>query len=355
MEDYKIKVGITQGDINGIGYEIIIKTLADNRVLDFCVPVIYGSSKVAAFHRKSIEAPSFNLNVINNASEINTKRINIINCVDEEIKVELSKSTSIGGEAAIASLERATKDLKNGLIDVLVTAPINRKNISSELFNFQGHTEYLEHQFGQQGDALMLLVSDVMRIAIVTGHLPLKKVPEILTEKIIIDKLQTLVKTLTQDFAIRKPRIAVLGLNPHAGDNERLGKEEQEIIIPALQKAKDAGIICVGPFAADSFFGSGSFSRYDAVLAMYHDQGICAFKAINSDIGINYTASLPIIRTAPTHGPEYEIAGQNLASEESFRASLYLACDIYNNRKIYEEITKNSLKKQKIEISGVVE
>jgi 4-hydroxythreonine-4-phosphate dehydrogenase len=211
MEDYKIKVGITQGDINGIGYEIIIKTLADNRVLDFCVPVIYGSSKVAAFHRKSIEAPSFNLNVINNASEINTKRINIINCVDEEIKVELSKSTSIGGEAAIASLERATKDLKNGLIDVLVTAPINRKNISSELFNFQGHTEYLEHQFGQQGDALMLLVSDVMRIAIVTGHLPLKKVPEILTEKIIIDKLQTLVKTLTQDFAIRKPRIAVLG------------------------------------------------------------------------------------------------------------------------------------------------
>jgi 4-hydroxythreonine-4-phosphate dehydrogenase len=349
MEKQKIKVGITQGDINGIGYEVIIKTLCENQILDICTPVIYGSPKVAAFHRKLLDIQSFNVNVIANASEIHSKRINIINCSDDEIKVEIAQPSEAAGEAAFASLEAAVKDLKDGAIDVLVTAPINRKSIDSEKFNFPGHTEYLEQVFGSKGDALMLMVNQTMRIAILTGHAALAKVPSLITEELIIKKATALSKILLQDFGIRKPRIAVLGLNPHAGENGLLGNEEKDIIIPALKKLDEKGIICVGPLAADSFFGSGHFTRFDGVLAMYHDQGMTPFKAISMNMGINYTASLPVIRTAPIHGTEYEIAGQNIASEESFRQALYLACDIYHSRKQYDEMSSNPLKKQDVD------
>lgn len=349
MEKQKIKVGITQGDINGIGYEVIIKTLSDNQLFEYCIPVIYGSPKVAAFHRKMLDIQTFNVNVVSNVSEIHSKRINMINCSDDEIKVEIAQQSQAAGEAAFASLEAAVKDLNAGLIDVLVTAPINRKSIENEQFKFPGHTEYLEQVFGSKGDALMLLVNNGLKVAILTGHVPLSKVPELLTEELIIKKATTLNSILIQDFAIRKPRIAVLGLNPHAGENGLLGVEEEQIIIPALKKLDQKGIVCVGPLAADSFFGSGHFSRFDAVLAMYHDQGMTPFKSITMNMGVNFTSNLPVIRTAPIHGTEYEIAGQNIASEQSFRQALYMACDIYFNRLQYKEISQNPLKKQLVD------
>lgn len=355
MEDNKIKVGITQGDINGIGYEVIIKTLMDPRINDFCIPVVYGSSKIAAYHRKALNIENFSLNVINDATEANTKRSNIINCVSDDVKVELSKSTDEAGQSAFLALERATEDLKAGLIDVLVTAPINKKNIHSEKFNFPGHTEYLQEKFGDGQKGLMLMVSDVIRIAIATGHVPLKQVSSHITFNNIYEKLDKLNKTLIRDFNIVKPRIAVLGLNPHAGDKGLLGQEEEEIIIPAISKAIDKGITCFGPYAADGFFGAGSFVNFDAVLAMYHDQGLTAFKSIATETGVNFTAGLPIVRTSPAHGTAYDKAGIGKASEESFRNALYLACDIYNNRIKYDSMIANPLKKQDVEISGVVE
>lgn len=355
-EDYKIKVGITQGDVNGIGYEVIIKTLADLRVNEFCVPIVYGSSKAAAFHRKALNVENFNLNVINTPDEANVKRSNIINCGDENIKVELSKSTEEAGKAAFLALERATSDLKEGLIDVLVTAPINKKNIKSEEFHFPGHTEYLQDRFSANGEkGLTLLVSDVLRVAIVTGHVPLRQVSSYITQDAIFNKLRDLNKTLKQDFAVQRPRIAVLGLNPHAGDGGILGEEEEEIIIPAIKKATEAGITCFGPYPTDRFFGEGSFKNFDAVLAMYHDQGQIPFKCFAMEQGVNYTANLPIIRTSPVHGTDYNRVGVGNASEESFRNALYLACDIYKCRQQYMELSKNKLKKQDVEISGHVD
>lgn len=353
MEDHKIKVGITQGDINGIGYEVIIKTLADNQLLDFCVPIIYGSPKVAAFHRKLLEIGNFSLNTIRTASEANAKRINIINCVEEDIKVEIATSTKIAGEASFLALEKATEELKAGLIDVLVTAPINKKNIQSDKFNFPGHTEYLESNFGKKDESLMLMVNGNLRIAVATTHLPLSKVSEALTQELILKRLRSLNKSLVQDFSINLPRIAVLGLNPHAGDDGVLGKEEQDVIVPALKQAEKEGIICVGPYAADGFFGSGSFAKFDGILAMYHDQGMIPFKCMSMDSGVNYTAGLKIIRTSPAHGTAYDKAGKNIASEESFRNALYLACDIFNNRKTDKNINSNRLGKQKIEQTEV--
>jgi 4-hydroxythreonine-4-phosphate dehydrogenase len=355
MENSKIKVGITQGDINGIGYEVIIKTLFDNRINDFCIPIVYGSSKVAAYHRKALNIENFSLNVINNATEANPKRSNIINCTEDEIKVELSKSTEVAGEAALLALERATSDLKAGLIDVLITAPINKKNIQSDKFHFPGHTEYLEQQFGEGKKGLMLMINDILKVAVLTTHVPLKDVASHVTEEAIIGKLKDLKLALVRDFGVVRPRIAVLGLNPHAGDEGVLGTEEQEIIIPAIRKASEMGIMCFGPYPADGFFGSGKFRNFDAVLAMYHDQGLVPFKSISMESGVNYTAGLSVIRTSPAHGTAYDKAGIGDASEESFRNALYLACDVFNNRKSYSEMTKDPLKKQEIEISGVVE
>jgi 4-hydroxythreonine-4-phosphate dehydrogenase len=347
MIQNKIVVGISQGDINGVSYEVIIKALMDNRIFDFCIPVVYGSAKVAAYHRKALNIVNFSFNNIKTADEANVKRANIINCLDDNVRVELGKSTQIAGESSLISLENAVKDLKEGKIDVLITAPINKDNVQSEKFNFPGHTEYLTQESTSK-ESLMLMVSENLKVGVVTGHMPLSKVPESITEEAILSKLRIMNKTLIQDFRIRKPKIAVLGLNPHAGDNGLLGKEEVEIIIPALNKAKDENILALGPYPADGFFGSDNFKKSDAILAMYHDQGLTPFKALAFNSGVNYTAGLDFIRTSPGHGTAYELAGLGQASEVSFRNAIYLACDIYRSRSEYKEISKNPLQHHEI-------
>jgi len=297
-----------------------------------CVPIIYGSPKVAAYHRKALDL-NINLNLINSASEASDKRANIINCNSDEVKVDISQCTQIAGEAAFQALEKATEDLKKGQIDAIVTAPINKKNIQSDKFSFPGHTEYFEQIFGKKGDALMLLVSDKARVAVATGHLPIAKVAQTLTKELIANKIEILNKTLKKDFGIDRPRIAVLGLNPHSGDQGVIGKEEIEIIKPAINEAMDKGIVCVGPLPSDGFFGSDDYTKFDAILAMYHDQGLIPFKLLSMDSGVNFTAGLNIVRTSPDHGTAYDIAGQNIASENSFRQALYRAIDIVKQRR----------------------
>jgi len=352
MEEKKIRVGITQGDINGVGYEVILKTLSDARVYENQAVVIYGSAKVAAYHKKALDLNGVNLTVVNSGRDAAFGKVSIVNCTDEEVKVELSHSTPIAGKASFQALERACKELKDGLIDVLVTAPINKSNIQSENFHFPGHTEYLESVFGEGKSGLMLMVSPVMRVAVATGHIPLSEVPSALDVQGLVTKLKILNKSLIRDFSIVRPRIAVLGLNPHAGDNNLIGKEDQEIIAEAVKKAQEQHICCFGPIPADGFFGSGDFRKYDGILAMYHDQGLIPFKALSMESGVNYTAGLPIVRTSPAHGTAYSIAGQNVASEESFREAYYMACDIYQSRQNYAEISKNPLRKQFVVQSG---
>jgi len=344
----KIVVGISHGDINGISYEVIIKSLMDNRLFDFCVPVVFGSAKVAAYHRKALNIANFSFNNIKSAEEANPKRANIINCLDDNVRVELGKSTPIAGESSFISLEQAVKSLKEGTIDVLVTAPINKDNIQSDQFQFPGHTEYLTKE-SNTDESLMFMVSENLKIGVVTGHIPIKEVPEALTIESILKKLRIMNHSLIQDFRIRKPKIAVLGLNPHAGDNGLIGSEEVDIIIPAIEKAKEEDILALGPYPADGFFGSSHFNKFDGVLAMYHDQGLAPFKALAFDSGINFTAGLEFIRTSPGHGTAYEIAGQGKATPESFRNAIYLACDIFRNRTEYKRITKDPL--QHFEIS----
>lgn len=344
---HKIKVAVTQGDINGIGYEVILKTFQDNRILDLCTPIIYGSPKVGAYHRKALNIGNFSLSTIKQPEEANPKRVNIINCNDDAVRVELGKSTDIAGEASFKALEIAVHDLMENRVDVMVTAPINKKNIQSDKFNFPGHTEYLKSKF-EADEVLMIMVSDIMKIGIATGHIPVSDISSVLSKELLISKLRVLNKSLIEDFAIRKPRIAVLGLNPHTSDEGLIGNEEKEIIIPAIAEAKKENILAIGPFAADGFFGSENFVKFDAILAMYHDQGLIPFKALTFDSGVNYSAGLPIIRTSPDHGTAYEIAGQNLASENSFRNALYLALDLYRNRTEYESLTSNPLESAEI-------
>ena len=344
MNEQKIRVGITQGDINGIGYEIILKTLSDNRINEFCVPVIYGSSRIASYYRKLIPSlENFSMNSINNVSEIHPKRVNIINCVTDDLRVEPGKPTEEAAHMALRALEMAVSDLKNGKIDVMLTAPFNKHAMQSDKFNFPGHTEYLSSAFGVQNH-LMLLISDAMRIGVVTGHVPLSEVPQRLSKAHILDKLELLNRTLMFDFMIRRPRIAVLALNPHAGDCGLLGKEEEDIIIPVITEANKKNILAFGPYPADGFFGAVSYRRFDAILAMYHDQGLAPFKALSFDSGVNYTAGLPFVRTSPAHGVGYDIAGANKASPDSFRMALFTACDIFNNRKQYAELHANTMK-----------
>jgi len=342
MSDFKVRVGITQGDINGISYEVIIKTFQDNRIFDFCTPVVYGSPKVAAYHRKALNVNNFNFNSVQSVDEISPKKANLINVLNDNIRVELGKASQMAGEAALLSLEQAVKDLQAKKIDVLVTAPLNRETTQSDTLNFKGHTQFLMDQF-KTHETLILMTSEMMKVGVVTGHVPLRDVAALVTEENILKKLRILNKSLMVDFAIRKPRIAVLGLNPHAGDSGVIGKEEIEVIIPSIEKANKEGILALGPFSADGFFGSDSFTKFDAILAMYHDQGIAPFKALNFDTGVNYTAGLPIIRTTPDHGTAYEIAGMDQASPNSFREAIYMACNIFNNRKLYAEISANPL------------
>jgi len=347
----KILIGITQGDINGIGYEVIIKSFIDNRILDMCTPVVYGSPKVAAYHRKALNIDNFSFNNIRSITEANSKRVNIIDCIGDDVRVELGKSTEEAGKASFKVLEIAVNDMLEKKLFVLVTAPIDKDNIQSDKFNFPGHTEYLQQKFDID-DVLMLMVSDKLRIGVVTGHVPVKDIHTYITEENILKKLEILNKSMLTDFGIRKPKIAVLGLNPHAGDNGVIGNEENEIIIPALEKARENNIIALGPYSADGFFGSRHYEKFDAILAMYHDQGLAPFKAISFDKGVNYTAGLPIIRTSPVHGTAFDIAGENLANPNSFREAIYLACDIYKNKVSHKQLNKDCLQKQTIEGSN---
>ena len=350
--EHKIKVGITQGDINGVGYEVILKTLSDPHILEICTPVVYGSAKVAAYHRKALDIPAVNFNILADASLADDNKINLITCVDDEVKVEIGKATAVGGEAAYAALERAAADIEAGTIDVLVTAPINKHAIQSDKFDFPGHTEYLEKRLGRGRKALMILLNDTLRVALVSGHLPIAQVPAAITKEAILEKLRIFEQSLKQDFCVVKPRIAVLSLNPHAGDDGLLGTEEIDIIKPAIQEANNKGMLCFGPYPADGFFGTDHYRRFDGVLAMYHDQGLAPFKALAMEDGVNYTAGLPVVRTSPDHGTAYDIAGQNKADEQSFRHALYLALDVYRNRLFHKEISASPLRKQYFDKSG---
>ena len=342
MAEEKVIVGISQGDINGIGLEVIIKTFLDPRMFELCTPVIFSSQKTANFHRKALGVEDFSFNPIKEISAANSKRANIINVYNDEAKVELGQSTADGGKYAYQSLDAAAYALAQGKVDVLVTAPINKENIQSEEFKFPGHTEYLEEKIGD-GNSLMLLLTDELKVAVVTGHIPVTQVAAQLSTEKILKKIITLHKTLVQDFAIRKPKIAVLGLNPHAGDNGVIGDEEKNIIIPAIQQANEKDILAYGPYPGDGFFGNGTYKQFDAVLAMYHDQGLIPFKTLAFNNGVNFTAGLPKVRTSPDHGTAFDLAGKNQASETSFRKAIYKAIDIYKTRKSHQHASSNPL------------
>jgi len=337
------KIGITCGDINGIGLEVIIKTFADNRMLQCCTPIIFCNAKAAIQYRKSIQLTDFGFHQIKHASEATNKNVNLLNVFDREVKLDPGVSTIEAGELSLASINAAISDIKAGRIDAIVTAPINKANIQSPDFKFAGHTEYLAQQF-EAKEHLMFLISDDLKIGTVTEHIPIKQVAAQLSLDKIISKAKLMVSSLQNDFGIRKPRIAILGLNPHAGDNGVIGDEEKNIIIPAIVKLKEQSILAFGPFGADGFFGSGVFAKYDAALSMYHDQGLIPFKTMAFENGVNYTAGLSIVRTSPDHGTAYDLAGKNTANESSFRHAVYAAIDILAERKLQAEIAVNPLK-----------
>lgn len=336
----KIIVGISVGDINGIGIEVILKTFEDNRMLEFCTPIVFASNRVFSAHKKTLNntTPIYGLNSLKN---LTNNRVNVLNIWKEDVKIELGKPTKVAGKYALKSLQEALKSLKNNEINLLVTAPINKDNIQSEEFDFSGHTEYLSSEFG--GESLMILMTENLRIGLITGHIPLSKVAESITQELIIKKVNIMYKSLKQDFCIQKPKIAVLGLNPHCGDNGIIGTEDDEIVRPAIQKIKETGKLVFGPYATDGFFGSKTYKQFDGVLAMYHDQGLAPFKALSFGEGVNFTAGLPIVRTSPDHGTGYDIAGKNTAKPNSFKKALFTALEIYRNREEFIELTANKL------------
>lgn len=345
-DNKRLKVGITIGDTNGIGIEVALKAAGVPEMMELCIPVIYGSSRIISYHRNACNLPGFQLNHTKSAERLKDNMPNLVECIDQDIKIELGQPSKQAGLAAFIALEAAVRDLKAGLIDVLVTAPINKDNIQSEQFKFPGHTEYLESAAGEGASALMILCSSNLRIALATNHLPMTQVPSALTIDGIKEKLQAFGQSLKRDFNIDSPRIAVLSLNPHAGENGILGTEERDVITPAINQAlEEDGIQCFGPYAADGFFGARHYRRFDGVLAMYHDQGLTPFKTIAMDEGVNFTAGLPIIRTSPDHGTGYDIAGQGVANESSIRHAIYTAIDVYRNRISYDEARKNPLPK----------
>src|SRR5690554_1555296 len=346
-EQSPIRVGISIGDINGIGPEVIIKALRNPDMLIGCTPIIYASSKLLTAHKKLIDDDLFIFQGVNDATEAQDKKVNIVSCWSEAADIEIGKATKNGGKHAFLSLEKATQDLAAGKIDVLVTAPISKETIHQAGFEFPGHTEYLTHLSGKE-DALMMMVSGNLRVALVTSHIPLKQVIEDVTQEKILKKIEELNKSLKKDFGIVRPRIAVLGLNPHAGEKGEMGTEESEVINPAIQKAMDEGIITFGPYPADGFFGSRQYSNFDGVLAMYHDQGLTGFKSLAFEDGVNFTAGLPIVRTSPDHGTAFDIAGKGDANEQSMRSAIYLAVDIYRTRKFIKEINSDPLPKRVI-------
>lgn len=344
-ENRKIRVGITHGDINGVGYEVILKTFEDPTMMELCTPIVYGSPKVAAYHRKAVESHT-NFCIINEAGEAQDEKLNILACTEDELKVELGKTSAEAGKAALDALEKALEDYKEGKFDVLVTAPINKNTIQGDKFNFPGHTEYIEERVGDGSKALMILLKDDFRVALVTGHVPVRNIVEGVTKERVMEKLQIFNHSLKQDFGIDCPRIAVFALNPHAGDNGLIGTEEANVIIPAMKEMQAKGVQCFGPYPADGFMGSGNFTHFDGILAMYHDQGLAPFKALAMDEGVNYTAGLPIVRTSPAHGTAYDIAGRGVAGEDSFRQAIYTAIDVFRSRKMEKEISARPLRRQ---------
>lgn len=345
MKQQKIRVGITHGDINGVGYEVIFKTFSDPAMLELCTPIIYGSPKTATYHRKALDIQT-NFTIIPNASEADPDKLNLVTCFDEELKIDFGTSTPESGQAAFRALERAVEEYRSGMFDVLVTAPINKYNVQNEQFHFAGHTEYLQERVGEGQEALMILVNSLMRVALVTTHVPVKDVASAITTEAIKQKIRIFHQALHGDFRISKPRIAVLALNPHAGEAGLLGSEEKEIIMPAISAMVEEGFQCFGPYSADGFFGAGMYTHFDGVLAMYHDQGLAPFKALSMSDGVNYTAGLPLVRTSPDHGTAYDLAGTGKADESSFRQAVYTAIDIWRNRQMEVEAHANPLRKQ---------
>ena len=337
-------IGISCGDINGIGIELIIKTFSDNRILEHCTPIIFASGKAINFYRKSIPEVNFSFQQIKDFSRINQKQINVFNCWEEEVAINPGQLTDIGGKYAVLSLQTAVAALKQKQIDGLVTAPIHKKNIQSPEFSFTGHTPYLKSMFGVN-DVVMMLCAGSFRVALVTEHVPVAEVSKHITKEKIISKLNIVHQSLQKDFGIDKPRIAVLGLNPHAGDEGLIGSEEESIIKPAIKEAKNNNMLVVGPYSADAFFARRSFERFDAVLAMYHDQGLIPFKTLATGEGVNYTAGLPAVRTSPDHGVAFDIAGKDQADTSSFITAVFECIDILNRRSDYEENRKNPLRK----------
>lgn len=341
---HKPVIGITCGDLNGIGIELIIKTFSDSRILEHCTPVIFASNKAINFYRKSVPELNINYQTTKEFDRINHKQVNLFNCWEEEVAITPGQMTETGGRYGVLSLQTAVAALKQKQIDGLVTAPIHKKNIQSADFNFAGHTPYLKNIFGVQ-DVVMMLCAGNFRVALVTEHVPVGDITKGITKEAILSKLQIIHKSLQKDFGIDKPRIAVLGLNPHAGDEGLIGNEEETIIKPAIKEAKNNNMLVVGPYSADAFFARRSFDRFDAVLAMYHDQGLIPFKALASGDGFNYTAGLSAVRTSPDHGVAFDIAGKNKADNSSFLTALFECIDIFNQRNGYENNRQNPLKK----------
>ena len=328
---HKPRIGITLGDVNGIGPEVAIKALSDNRLLSIITPVVYGSAKVISFYKKQLNIEEFNYTQVRNKGQFAPKSINVINCWDDNLEIMPGKASKQSGKAAFTALKQACDELKEGVIDALVTAPIDKQSIHSEEFPFKGHTEYLTQFFGA-AESLMFLVSSSLRVGLVTEHIPVKDIAAAITKEKIESKLKIMEHSLRKDFGINKPRIAILGLNPHAGDGGLIGQEDELIVKPVVAEQKNKGKLVYGPFPADGFFASGNYLKYDGVLAMYHDQGLVAFKTIAFEEGINFTAGLPVVRTSPDHGTAYSLAGKNQASESSFRSAIYQAADIFKNR-----------------------
>ena len=336
-------VGITQGDSNGIGYEVIIKALSDPRILDMLTPVIYGSTKLFGFYKKLIpEMEQLECYAINQASEARPKCINVVNCLPDSVFAEPGKATGESAKSAITAINRAVSDLKDGAIDTLVTGPIDKRAMTAEGFGYAGHTDFFRDAFGVK-DVTMLMVSSRIRLGVVTGHIPLKEVPAAITRERILGKLRLMSESLKQDFGVVEPRIAVLSLNPHSGDGGLLGNEEQEVIIPAIKQATEEGLLAFGPFSPDGYFGLSHYEHFDATLAMYHDQGLAPFKTIAFDDGVNYTAGLPVIRTSPDHGTAPNLAGKGEADARSMRAAIFASIDILNHRRRWTKLQENKL------------
>ena len=336
----KIIVGISIGDLNGIGIEVILKTFEDKRMLEFCTPVLFGSTKVISHHKKAINS-EVNIHGITSINQITHNKVNLLNIWKEEVAIELGQSTKISGEYAAKSLESATNHLKEKKIDILITAPINKETIQSATFNFPGHTEFLQSKLN--GESLMILMTDELKIGLITGHIPVSKVSQTITSDLIKKKVNLMYNSLVKDFAIDKPKIAILGLNPHNGDKGIIGGEEQEMIIPTIKEIQETGKLVFGPYAADGFFGAESYKQFDGILAMYHDQGLAPFKALSFGKGVNFTAGLSEIRTSPDHGTAFEIAGKGTANEASFKEALFTGLQIFRTRNEYAELTENPL------------